>query len=269
MYAVGLTWTTDKSPYDAGPVLVGAKLNRVGTIPVGEGAVTMIERAGALPNDEFALYGGGDCRLRVLTSGGFSLDGVTGLQPDTLEDFFRLNAIGNNGKTVIIDRVGVDYEVSGGTLRIVRLSDLGQAEDPENGIYYDGCYQEDRDNYIDIILEGDEAAARNVTYVEIPSLKGGYDAFHNPGGPGTRAARRSGLYGTGSTQSRASDHRAGRPDAGQQRRSFRQPPWPLPSVMCRPSTTPFRSKTSRCTGSTAVHVASTARTTSATTPRPP
>jgi hypothetical protein len=26
--AVGLTWTTDKSPYDAGPSLVGAKLNR-------------------------------------------------------------------------------------------------------------------------------------------------------------------------------------------------------------------------------------------------
>jgi hypothetical protein len=28
--AVGLTWTTDTSPYDAGPVLDGAKLNWVG-----------------------------------------------------------------------------------------------------------------------------------------------------------------------------------------------------------------------------------------------
>ena len=33
-------------------------------------------------NDEFALYGGGDFRLRTLTTGGFSPDGVTGLRPD-------------------------------------------------------------------------------------------------------------------------------------------------------------------------------------------
>ena len=31
----------------------------------------MVERAGSLPNDEFALYNEGDFRLRVLTSGGF------------------------------------------------------------------------------------------------------------------------------------------------------------------------------------------------------
>jgi hypothetical protein len=39
-------------------------------------------------------------------------------------------------------------------------------------------------NYIDIILVRDVAAARNLTHVEIPSLKGGYRAFYNPGGPG-------------------------------------------------------------------------------------
>ena len=31
---------------------------------------------------------------------------------------------------------------------------------------------------------GDEAAARNGTFVEIPSLEGGYRPFFNPGGPG-------------------------------------------------------------------------------------
>ena len=60
------------------------------------------------------------------------------------------------------------------------LSDLGQSS-----ASYDDCYDEDRDNYIDIIIEGDEAAARNITHVEIPSLAGGYDAFYNPGGPGS------------------------------------------------------------------------------------
>jgi polyhydroxybutyrate depolymerase len=83
---------------------------------------------------------------------------------------------------VILDTVGVDYQVQGGTLRIVGLSDLGQPESAENP--YDACYDEDLDNYIDIILAGDEAAARSLTHVEVPSLEGGYEAFYNPGGPG-------------------------------------------------------------------------------------
>jgi hypothetical protein len=183
--AVGLTWTTDKSPYDEGPQLVGAKLNFVGDEPVGEGGVTLIAGSGGfMPNDEFSLYDEGDFRIRVLTTGGFSPDGVTGLRPDMFEDFFRVQAVGPDGKTVVMDEVDVDYEVKGGTLRVVGLSDLGKAEDSEAGIYYDGCYSEDRDNYIDIILVGDEAAARNVTFVEIPSLDGDYRAFYNPGGPG-------------------------------------------------------------------------------------
>lgn len=138
----------------------------------------------SIPNDEFSLYDEGDFRLRVLTTGGFSPDGVTGVRPDMFESFFRLHVTAADGATVIMDRVGVEYAVAGGTLRIVGLSDLGQAENPDAGIYYDDCYQEDGDNYIDIILVGDEAAARNVTYVEIPALEGGYRAFYNPGGPG-------------------------------------------------------------------------------------
>ena len=37
--AVGLTWETDTTPYQSGPVLVGAKLNAVGEVPPGEGGV--------------------------------------------------------------------------------------------------------------------------------------------------------------------------------------------------------------------------------------
>jgi hypothetical protein len=184
--AVGLTWTTETSPYDSGPKLVGAKLNRTEERAEGEGGVRIMNTFGYLPNDEFALYDEGDFRLRVLTTGGFSPDGVTGLRPDMFEDFFRLHAKGRDGKTVILSKVGVDYQVAGGTLRVVGLSDLGQAENPDDGIFYDDCYQEDRDNYIDIILVGDDDAARNVTAVEIPSLEGGYHAFYNPGGSGPK-----------------------------------------------------------------------------------
>ena len=182
--AVGLSWETDTSPYDSGPKLVGAKINHVGNEALGEGGLGFGTRSGVLPNDELSLYDEGDFRIRVLTTGGFSPDGITGLTPTMFEDFFRIHAKGTNGEVVLLEKVGQEYVVAGGTLRIVGLSDLGQKENPVEGIFYDDCYAEDRDNYIDIILVGDEAAARNITYVEIPSLEGGYNAFYNPGGPG-------------------------------------------------------------------------------------
>jgi hypothetical protein len=183
--AVGLSWETDATPYDTGPRLVGAKINHVGDEAIGEGGVpALVTITGAFPNDEFALYGGGDFRIRVLTTGGFSPDGVTALRPDMYEEFFRVHVNGPDGETVLLENVGEDYTVAGGTLRVLGLADTGRLENPDEGIYYDGCYSEDRDNYIDIILEGDEEAARNVTFVEIPALEGGYRAFYNPGGPG-------------------------------------------------------------------------------------
>ena len=182
--AVGLSWETATSPYDSGPKLVGAKINHVGNEALGEGGLGFGTRSGVLPNDELSLYDEGDFRIRVLTTGGFSPDGITGLTPTMFEDFFRIHAKGPNGEVVLLEKVGQEYLVADGVLRIVGLSDLGQKENPAEGIFYDDCYAEDRDNYIDIILVGDEAAARNITYVEIPSLEGGYNAFYNPGGPG-------------------------------------------------------------------------------------
>lgn len=187
--AVGLTWETDSSPYDEnnGPRLVGAKLNHVGDQPVGEGVSNSFAVAlgGALaPNSEFDLYGGGDFRLRILTTGGFSPDGVRPVNPTDYEKFFRIHVLGENGDTVLIEQDSVDYQVLGGTLRVIGLSDLGE---PAGGdVAYGDCYTEDRDNYIDIILVGDTAAARNILYLEIPSFEvDGYQPFYNPGGPGT------------------------------------------------------------------------------------
>lgn len=181
--AVGLFWETTTSPYDEnqGPRLVGAKLNHCGEAAKGEGTGGgILDNLAALPNDEFIHYGGGDFRLRILTTGGFSPDGVRGVKPTDFEKHFRIHAIGLNGDTVLIDKVNQDFEVLGGKLKVIGLSDLGQVQDT-----YDECYVEDRDNYIDIILVGDEAAARNITFLEIPSIAGGYTPFYNPGGPGT------------------------------------------------------------------------------------
>ena len=58
------------------------------------------------------------------------------------------------------------------------MADLGRKES-----HYGDCYTEDGDNYIDIVLDGSEAAARRITTVEIPST-GRYAPLYNPGGPG-------------------------------------------------------------------------------------
>lgn len=182
--ATGLSWTTDRTPYDVGPTLAGAKLNRVDSPPQGEGGVT---GAGSthLPNDEQALYGQDpDFRLRMLTTGGFSPDGVRGIRPDDFGTFFRVHATGADGSDVVISEVGTPYVVAGGTLTVIGLADTGQKADVESGITYDDCYAEDRDNYIDIMLVGPEAAARSITTLEIPGSPGGYSDLYNPGGPG-------------------------------------------------------------------------------------
>lgn len=179
--AVGLFKVNDHTPYEPnyGPTLVAAKLNRMST--KGEGAPRLFSQN--LPNDGRALYGAeAQYRLRMYTSGGFSPDGVTGVRPDEFSRYFRLHVQLASGETLMLTETGVDYEVDGGIIRVVGLADLGEKADGEN-IVYDDCYLEDHDNYIDIILAGDEAAMRQITYLEIPAA-GEYDPFYNPGGPG-------------------------------------------------------------------------------------
>lgn len=177
--AVGMFKESETSPYETGPYLVAAKLTRMSA--AGEGGVQFL--SANMPNDGIALYGDeAQYRLRMFTSGGFSPDGVRGVLPTEYARYFRLHARGADGSTVLLTETGVDYAVQGGTIRVVGLADLGKRADGAS-IVYDDCYEEDRDNYIDVILAGDEAAMRNITYLEIPAADG-YDPFYNPGGPG-------------------------------------------------------------------------------------
>jgi hypothetical protein len=182
--AVGLMKESDFSPYERGPYLVGAKLNRLST--AGEGGPQFL--SGNLPNDGLALYGEEAAyRLRMYTSGGFSPDGVRGVLPTEFERFFRIHATGADGQMVLITQTQLDYQVKGGVIRVLGLAELGLPEsfDEEANplIAYDDCYREDHDNYIDIILTGDEQAMRHIAFLEIPA-EGEYDPFYNPGGPG-------------------------------------------------------------------------------------
>jgi len=173
--AVGLIGTGGH-PYISGPFLVGAKLSRMNA--AGDDG-PMPFSANTNGNDGISLYGAAaQYRLRVLTSGGFSPDGVQAVRPDEFERYFQLQVRLDNGSTQALTQTGVVYDLDGSSLEIVGLAELGQAA---SSVPYDDCYIEDGDNQIDIILAGDEAAMRKVSAVIIPATD---NPFFNPGGPG-------------------------------------------------------------------------------------
>jgi hypothetical protein len=169
--AVGLSATAKGSPYGppgSGPRLVAAKLTKLST--KGEGAPKPF--SGALPNDGRTLYGArARYRLRVFTSGGFSPDGVEAVKPTEFARYFRLGLRGGREVTA----AGKTYRVAGGRLRVLGLADLGRKQDS-----YDACYREDKDNQIDIVLDGDRRAVAQIRTVDIAE-----GTFYNPGGPGS------------------------------------------------------------------------------------
>ncbi len=181
--AVGLEKASGHSYVEGGgPTLAGAKLNHMST--AGEGGPSSF--AAQLPNDGRTLYGDdAQYRLRILTTGGFSPDGVSSVFPTDFQTFFRLHVL-DGDTTIQLTETRVPYQVSGGTIEIIGLAELGLPDADTDGnpiAPYDLAYQEDHDNYIDIILKGDEAAMRQITHVEIPAT-GDYLPFYNPGGPG-------------------------------------------------------------------------------------
>ena len=188
--AVGMSVKSRGSPYTSphvppadrgGPVLVAAKLSAMST--VGDNAPKLFRKD--LPNNGVALYGSrAKFRLRVYTSGGLTPNGVSALLPTDYDTYFRVDAVTRSGAIVHLTRAGRTYFIDGYPLRVVGLADLGKKQ-----ARYDDCYSEDGDNYIDIILDGSEAAARRITTVEIPST-GRYKPLYNPGGPGNNPAPR-------------------------------------------------------------------------------
>ena len=177
--AVGLTHNSS-NPYlpNSGPTLVGAKLSIMST--VGEGVGPNSPFAANYPNDGVAYYGESNAqyRLRIYTTGGFSPDGVAAVLPTDFKKFFKLQLTNPNGSINWITDSGINYSYPQGNIQVVGLADLGVA-----GESYNDAYIEDFDNYIDIVLKGDESAMRLITAVEIPAANG-YLPFYNPGGPG-------------------------------------------------------------------------------------
>ena len=195
--AIGMSATKTTSPYDlpssdptdwTGPKLTGGKISKMST--AGERAPALF--GGNLENDGVDLYGrkAAKFRIRILTTGGFSPDGIRGLYPTDYRKFFQVVARSRSGKLVRLVTPGRTYRIDGYPLRVLGLADLGRKEDS-----YDYCYGDDHDNQIDIILNGSIKAAERVRSVLIPATGNGYQPLYNPGGPGTTPV--PGVYYTG------------------------------------------------------------------------
>lgn len=186
--AVGMFAIAPGSPYHSpgvGPKLTGAKLNRMSAIgDSGPPGFT-----GNTPNDGIALYGDdAQYRLRVYTTGGFTPDGVVGLKPNQYNNFFQVQAKTDAGELIPLRMSGQEYVIDGKKIEVVGLAELGPPGQVLDG---NDCYNEDKDNQIDIILKGDVEAMRKITVVRVPSQEpagartaDGYWQFYNPGGPG-------------------------------------------------------------------------------------
>ena len=145
----------------------------------GEGGVQAIDRFGYLSNDEFALHGDADVRLRVLTTGRLLPRRRDRTASRHVRGFLPSSRSRSAWRHDHAEQGSVPTTRLLGDLAILGLSDLRRAENHKDGIQYDDCHA-GHDNYIDIILIGDDAAARNITAGEIPSLHGGYRAFSQP-----------------------------------------------------------------------------------------
>lgn len=166
------------SPYttDGGPTLIAAKLSVMND--VGAGIGTGNDFSDGYPNGGTALYGGNaQYRLRLYTTGGISPDGVAAVLPTDFSDYFQIE-VTELGVPTLLTTTGIPYIFIDGNIFIEGLADLGVFDAPLND-----AYVADNDNYIDIILRGDDAAMRLITAVIIPAT-GPYFPVYNPGGPG-------------------------------------------------------------------------------------
>ena len=179
------------NPYlpNGGPSLLAAKISVMSTL----GQNTLPVFNGNVPNDGVALYGvNAQYRLRMYTSGGFALGNFTpsigrpmSLMPSDYSNFFRVQ-VGPDSNPIYLYKTGMVYNIPGyGTIEVIGLASLGNAAFAEND-----AYVADNNNYIDIILKGDEAAIRQVSYLDIPATGMNpatgmpYLKLYNPGGPG-------------------------------------------------------------------------------------
>ena len=122
--AVGLFANAPGCPYHTpgnGPRLTGAKLNIASEIG-DEGPPGFTANS---PNHGISLYGDeAQYRLRVYTTGGYTLDGVTGLKPNQYQKFFQVQVKNDAEELIPLLEAGKEYLIDGQRITVVGLAKL-------------------------------------------------------------------------------------------------------------------------------------------------
>ena len=136
------------SPYQpgGGPYFLTAKLSRLADVAMGDMAPFPLaqQTPGSYPNSGNDVFGSSAThRLRLYYSGGMTVNGITGLQPQLMWDYFAL--LLEDG-TLVGDQATADALGLGA----LGLADTGTFVPPATVGELDMCYLDDRDNYIDL-----------------------------------------------------------------------------------------------------------------------
>lgn len=170
-----------------GPFFIGARLVPLHNDGDSSPRIFAMAFGDIFPNDGLAIYANDPAtappldelyRLRVHYTGGMTPDGLTGLTPDMFERYFVL--LFSTGQELSSANETMTIEGTGTTVTVLGLAECGkyQAEG------YTPCYADDRDNYIDIIMQVTGDA--NVLNSALTSFRAFSEqpGLYNPGGPG-------------------------------------------------------------------------------------
>jgi hypothetical protein len=139
--------------------------------------VTLIAASGTLPKDELALYGEADFRNPSAHHRRAFTRRCDRTPADMFEDFFRLHATGSGGQPMMMEQTGGNYQLQDDNLQIIGLSNLGQAEMQTTASTTTTVTKKTETTKSISSSPATKPAARNITFVEIPSIEGSYKAL--------------------------------------------------------------------------------------------
>jgi len=185
----GILATVEFDPYDdtdpnGGNQIIRAKLNECDSTG-DEGH--WLWGDSAPPNSCADVYGSAaDYRIRLFTMWGAFKEERLPILPTEYSRYFTLVAELDDGSEVTLAESRVEYDIDGETITVLGLAETGRSE--AAGDPYDDCYYDDRDNLIDVVIQGSSSAVTKIKRVVHKPSDGTHEPFYNPGAAGSEGS---------------------------------------------------------------------------------
>ena len=113
-------------------------------------------------------------------------EGRLPILPTDYSRYFTLIAELDDGSEMALGESGVKYDVDGEIIIVLGLAETGRSE--AAGDPYDDCYYDDRDNLIDVVIQGPSSAVTKIKRVVHKPSDGTHEPFYNPGAAGAEGS---------------------------------------------------------------------------------